>query len=105
MKVISCGGVGVMVNLINDEDDDDLSTKAYQCLEYMGPLTIKELLKELKQILERRGRLWKKGNTIMIDVFMKRERHVCCVPSEKVSFQGQPNLRDFGPQTIEDLML
>jgi hypothetical protein len=45
----------------------------------MGALTIFELLKELKQITEKRERAWKKGNTIMIDVFLRRERHVCCV--------------------------
>jgi hypothetical protein len=28
-KVIQCGGVGVLVTLINDEEDDDLSNKAY----------------------------------------------------------------------------
>lgn len=28
------GGVGVLVNLINDEEDDDLSNKAYQVFKY-----------------------------------------------------------------------
>ena len=34
------GGVGVLVNLINDEEDDELSNKSYQCLEYMGALAV-----------------------------------------------------------------
>lgn len=70
----------VLVELINDEEDDDLSNKAYQCLENMGTVTVFELLKKSKELLEQRERVWKKGNTIMLDVFMRRERHVYVEP-------------------------
>lgn len=65
-----------MVNLINDEEDDELSNKAYQCLEYMGQNTVIELLKKTKVLIEKRDIKWRFKNSIMLDVFMKRERHI-----------------------------
>jgi len=45
----------------------------------MGPPSVIELLKEVKRICE--GRVpWKHRGTIMIDVFMKKERHINCLP-------------------------
>ena len=87
--------MGVLVNLINDEEDDDLSNKSYQCLEYIGTSSIKEILNNLKVILDQRDVKWKQNMTIMIDIFMKRERHIylkALNPKDKF-----PSLRDFGP--------
>mmetsp|Transcript_39726 Transcript_39726/g.38297 ORF Transcript_39726/g.38297 Transcript_39726/m.38297 type:complete len:85 (+) Transcript_39726:925-1179(+) len=84
-----------MVELVNDEEDDELSNKAYQCLEQMGILSMLELLKELKIITHKRERVWKKGNTIMVDLFRRRERHIYC--SKLARNQNPPTLRDFGP--------
>jgi len=52
--------VSTLVNLINDEEeDDDLSNKAYQCLEYMGPVAVIDLIKQMKLILDKRELKWK----------------------------------------------
>lgn len=79
-ELLKLGGVGVLVNLINDEEDDELSTKSYQCLEYMGPLAVVELVKQMQQVLEKRDVMWKSGQTIMVDVFLNRERHIYLRP-------------------------
>lgn len=39
--------VPVLTELINDEDDDDLSNKAFECLEALGPKVIPGLMKYL----------------------------------------------------------
>ena len=93
---MSIGGVGVLVNLINDEEDDDLSNKSYQCLEYMGALAVVELVKQTQAIVDKRDLSWRHGNCIMLDVFMNRERHVYM----KALKDGEvyPSIREFGPQ-------
>ena len=34
--LVKTGAVNTMVELINDEEDDELSNKAYECLESVG---------------------------------------------------------------------
>jgi len=45
--------VPVLTELINDEDDDELSNKAFECLEALGPKVITELMKYLKLALSK----------------------------------------------------
>lgn len=42
----------------------------------MGHHTVIELLKKTKMLIDKRDIKWKYKNTIMLDVFMKRERHI-----------------------------
>lgn len=39
-KLVKFNGVNLLSELISDEDDDELSEKAYKCLEFLGPLAI-----------------------------------------------------------------
>eukprot|EP00347_Sterkiella_histriomuscorum_P022045 403331879 len=101
-ELLKIGGVSVLVNLINDEEDDDLSNKSYQCLEYMGSCAVVELVKQTQQILEKREVMWKHGNSIMIDVFLNRERHIYLKALNEQ--ESLPSLREFGPQDQEDII-
>lgn len=49
----------ILVDLISDEDDDELSEKAYECLEILGPEVVVKLLNKVAQICEeRKPYLW-----------------------------------------------
>lgn len=63
-------------------------------------MTVFELIKNTKVIISQREAKWKEGNTIMLDIFMRRERHILTKP---VKAHRKPKLRSFGPQTQEDL--
>ena len=97
----------VLVELISDDEEEDegVSNKAYQCLEVLGEQAVKEMIARVKEINEETVVKWKQGGTIMLDVFMKRERHVYLK-----SFDGQldprmrPNIREFGPKSEDDLL-
>lgn len=39
-------------------------------------MSVKEMIKKIKEVIVETERKWKQGNTIMLDVFMRRERHV-----------------------------
>ena len=43
-RLVKAKGVNLLSELISDEDDDELSEKAYKCLEHLGPLAITQLL-------------------------------------------------------------
>lgn len=45
---IESEAVPVLTELINDEDDDELSNKAFECLEALGPKVLTELMKYLR---------------------------------------------------------
>lgn len=58
-EVVQLGGVPILVDLISDEDDDELSEKAYECLEILGPEVVVKLLSKVAQICEeRKPYLW-----------------------------------------------
>jgi hypothetical protein len=61
----------------------------------MGPSAVLELIRQLNAILSKREVNWRFRNTIMIDVFMNRERHILIKPIEENS--ENPNSRTFGP--------
>jgi hypothetical protein len=50
-KLVKVNGVNLLSELISDEDDDELSEKAYKCLEHLGPLAITQLLQSLQNVL------------------------------------------------------
>ncbi|CDW82063.1 UNKNOWN [Stylonychia lemnae] len=101
-ELLKLDGVSVLVNLINDEEDDDLSNKSYQCLEYMGSQAVIELAKQTKTIVEKREKMWRYGNCIMLDVFNNRERHVFL--KALTESETLPSLREFGPQDQDDII-
>ena len=62
----------------------------------MGPSTVLELVKELSDLTKGRMK-WKYRDTIMIDVFMRKERHIV------VAERGQKKLEECGPKDMKDL--
>jgi hypothetical protein len=91
----------VLVELISDEEqDEELSNKAYQCLEYMGQRSVFEIIQRLKELIGEREMKWRHKDTIMLDVFMRRERHIYVKP---MSEDNRPSLRELGPQNEEDM--
>lgn len=65
---IQKGAVRTFVDLINDEDDDELSTKAFEALEAMGPQVIPELVKTVERVLSKVEREWHQGNTVIFQI-------------------------------------
>ena len=68
----------------------------------MGKLAIVEIIKRMKNVLERCQQPWKAGSTIMIDVFMRRERHLYV--DQVTHKKGLVSLREFGPRSEDDLL-
>jgi hypothetical protein len=62
----------------------------------MGPVAVIELIKQMRAIIEKRDMQWKSRSTIMIDVFMNRERHILCRNLATIDDEI-PNVREFGP--------
>jgi hypothetical protein len=46
----------------------------------MGGVAVLEMVRKLKSMLTERELPWKYRNTLMLDVFMRRERHVYLQP-------------------------
>ena len=97
---MKANGVNLLSELINDEEDDELSEKAYKCLEHLGPLAISQLLKSLLSILSQRDYYWNEKHRIIIDSIKGVERHLCTLKD----LREMPNPRDFGIQDQNDLM-
>lgn len=93
-------GVNLLCELINDEDDDELSTSAYQCLQHLGTTAIQHLFKSLQSILSQRDYHWNERQSIIIDAIDGTERHLCTLKD----LQAIPNVRDFGIQDQNDIM-
>ena len=67
----------LLTELINDEDDDELSKKAYECLELVGEKVIEKQMELIERAVQSREMCkWKAARTIIVDVFGRRERHV-----------------------------
>jgi len=59
-KAIHDGAVTLLTELINDEEDDELSKKAYECLEMMGDQVITKQVEIIqKAIASRKDCTWK----------------------------------------------
>jgi hypothetical protein len=82
--------VPVLTELINDEDDDELSDKAFECLQEMGPKVLADLMKYLKLATGMVTGQFARSKSIIIDIYKKRERHIYLR-------SGIPNLRQVGP--------
>ena len=55
--------------LINDEEDDELSEKAFETLEMLGPEVVTKLANKLEAIYEeRRSFVWRRQRTIILDI-------------------------------------
>lgn len=93
-------GVNLLCELINDEDDDELSATAYKCLQNLGPVAVQHLFKSLQSILSQRDYHWNERQSIIIDTIDEVERHLCTLKD----LQAIPNTRDFGLQDQNDMM-
>lgn len=80
-----------MTELINDEDDDDLSSKAFECLQALGPKVIPELVNFLQLAYKKVTNSFCKGRSVIIDTFKMRERHMY------LKTDSAPSLRHVGP--------
>lgn len=91
------------MDLISDEDEDDsLSEKAYECLEILGPEVVAQLIRKLALICEaRKPYTWRCAKTVVLDVYAKIERHVY---ARKLAQDEVPQPRLFGPQDEDDLI-
>jgi len=98
--LVEANGVSLLAELISDEDDDQISEKAYKCLEYLGPLAVVRLFSSLKSILGQRDYYWNEKSSIIIDCVGGVERHLCTLKD----LTEIPNVRDFGVQDHRDLM-
>ena len=59
-ECIQYNGVPILCELINDEDDDALSEKAYECLENLGSEVMVKLLNKVHQVCElRKPVMWR----------------------------------------------
>ena len=96
------GGVHNLIDLINDEEDDELSEKAYETLEILGPEVVTKVLLKIAQISEeRKPYMWHSQKTIILDIYGKIERHMYAKKLEKDEI---PVPRLFGPQDEDDLI-
>lgn len=88
----------MLTELINDEEDDELSNKAFECLEALGPKVISDLMRYLNLATGRVSTKFARSRTLIVDIYRKRERHIY--------LKGGviPNLRQVGPQDPEDLI-
>ena len=76
-ECIQMNGVSALVDLINDEDDDILSEKAFECLEMLGPDVLSKLTFKIGTIMEgRKPVMWRRQRTIILDIYQKKERHI-----------------------------
>lgn len=99
--LIKANGVNLLAELISDEEEDDeLSQRAYKCLEFLGPKAISALIKSLQSILSTRDYNWNEKHSIIIDSLDGVERHLCTLKD----LNAIPNIRDFGIQDQNDLM-
>ena len=91
-----------MVDLISDDEDDELSEKAYECLEILGPEVVVKLLLKIGLICEeRKPYMWHSSKTIILDVYGKIERHIY---AKKLAPEEVPVPRMYGPQDEDDLI-
>jgi len=101
-EVIQLNGVPILVDLINDNEDDELSEKAYECLEILGPEVVAKLLLKVAQISEeRKPYMWHSQKTVILDVYGKIERHLY---AKKLAVDEVPVPRLFGPQDEDDMI-
>lgn len=98
--LVKSNGVMLLCELINDEEDDEISDRAYVCLKKLGMLAIDQLIKNLHSILSQRDYNWNERNSIIIDVLDGTERHLCTLKD----VAAVPNFRDFGIQDQNDLI-
>jgi hypothetical protein len=66
----------------------------------MGQMSVFEIIRKMKELFNDRELKWRHKDTIMLDVFMRRERHIYVKP---ITDDSCPNLRDFGPQSEDDM--
>ena len=91
--LLEANGVMLLAEMIGDDDEEEeISKKAYKCLEYMGTTAISVLMKTFQNVLSQRDYLWNEKNSIIIDTIHGVERHLCTLKDLK----SIPNVRDFG---------
>ena len=76
LHAIERESVPVLAELINDEDDDELSEKAFECLEALGPKVIGDLMNYLRLALEKVPTPIARTRSLIVDIYQRRERHI-----------------------------
>ena len=66
----------------------------------MGQMSVFDIIRRIKELINERELKWRHNKTIMLDVFMRRERHIYVKP---VQDDSRPSLREFGPQSEDDM--
>lgn len=61
--------VPVLTELINDEDDDELSNKAFECLEALGPKVIPGLMKYLNLATNQIYSKLARSKSLIVDIY------------------------------------
>jgi hypothetical protein len=61
----------------------------------MGQMSVFDIIRRMKELITERELKWRHNNTIMLDVFMRRERHIYVKSVQDEN--SRPSLRDFGP--------
>ncbi len=61
----------------------------------MGQLSVFEIIRKMKEMIAEREVKLRHNNTIMLDVYMRRERHIYVKPIEDA--ETRPSLREYGP--------
>lgn len=61
--------VPVLTELINDEDDDELSNKAFECLEALGPKVIPGLMKYLNLATNQIQSKLARSKSMIVDIY------------------------------------
>jgi len=64
-------------------------------------MSVFDIIRRMKELITERELKWRHNNTIMLDVFMRRERHIYVKPVQDEN--SRPLLRDFGPQSEDDM--
>ena len=67
----------------------------------MGQMSVFDIIRRMKELITERELKWRHNNTIMLDVFMRRERHIYVKPVQDEN--SRPSLREFGQQSEDDM--
>lgn len=76
-ECITLDGTAILCELVSDEQDDELSERAFECLQQLGPEVSTKILVKIGAICEnRRPYGWKSQKSLILDIFNRQERHI-----------------------------
>jgi len=94
-----------LVRLVTDQEEDEVSNKAYSCLEALGEPGVKALLLHLSKWSHNRTP-WKHNGSLIIDLVFRKERHLLL---EKTGAKMNDNqiltyMKKTGPKDVSELL-